>query len=129
MAFGENRGYFPAGEVPSLQFPIPPSCTYCTKGLCGLLKKCKSIKPILCASKLQQFKQHQTQGMHKCKFPPSHGKIYNLILSAILTETLSGPGKHWWPCDKEDAFNSLLGSRVRHERLKPVVALSDEHLA
>ena len=47
----------------------------------------------------------------------------------LLTEALAGPGKHWWPCDEEDALNSLLGSGVRHERLKPVIALSDKHPA
>lgn len=47
----------------------------------------------------------------------------------LLTEPLAGPGKCRRPCDEEDAFNSLPGSGVRHERLKPVTALGDKHTA
>lgn len=36
--------------------------------------------------------QHQTRGMQKFKFPPSYGKIYYFILSAIFIINRS-PGR------------------------------------
>lgn len=41
-----------------------------------------------------------------------------------LTKALAGSGKQ---CDEEYALNVLLGSGVRQEWLKPLIAHSDKH--